>query len=340
MARLSDFDYDLPEERIAQEPLADRADARLLWLHKSTGHVQHRRFREIPDILRPGDLLVVNDTRVTALRLYGRKPTGGRVECLLLRERDSGEFEALVRPARRLGPGTVVEFEEGLAAEIRLDLGGGQRLIRFFPDERLGEKLAQAGEVPLPPYIGRKLSDPERYQTVFARQGGSAAAPTAGLHFTPEIVTELHTRGIGIARVTLDVGLDTFRPVTSDNIAEHRMHGEWCEISDEAAAKIASCRGRVIAVGTTVVRTLETFAVGSRRVESGRRRTEIFIAPGHRFQVIDGMFTNFHMPRTTMLMMIGALAGVEEVMEAYRQAVAERYRFLSFGDSMLIADPA
>lgn len=340
MARLSDFDYHLPEELIAQEPLADRADSRLLWLHKSTGEVQHRRFRDVADILHPGDLLVVNDTRVTALRLHGRKPTGGQVEFLLLRERDSGEFEALVRPARRLAPGTVVEFDEGLSAEIRLDLGDGRRLICFSPDEHLPDKLVRVGEVPLPPYIGRKLSDPERYQTVFGRRGGSAAAPTAGLHFTPDIVTELQARGVEIARVTLDVGLDTFRPVTADNIAEHRMHGEWCEVSEEAAAKIEACRGRVIAVGTTAVRTLETFAVGPHRVEPGRRNTEIFITPGYRFQVIDGMFTNFHMPRTTMLMMIGALAGVEAIMEAYRQAVAERYRFLSFGDSMLIADPA
>lgn len=339
MARLSDFDYELPEELIAQEPLADRADSRLLWLHKSTGLIEHRRFRDVPEVLAPGDLLVVNDTRVTALRLNGRKKTGGQVELLLLRERETGEFEALVRPARRLNPGSTVEFAEGLTAEIVLDLGGGQRLIRFAHDDRLADKLAEAGEVPLPPYIGRKLLDPERYQTVFARRGGSAAAPTAGLHFTTDILSQLHSRGVDVAHVTLEVGLDTFRPVTADNIAEHRMHGEWCEVSEEVAEKIESCLGRIIAVGTTAVRTLETFAVGLRKIEPGRRNTEIFITPGYRFQISDGMFTNFHMPRTTMLMMVGAMAGVGPVKEAYRQAVDRRYRFLSFGDAMLIADP-
>lgn len=335
MDRLSDYDYDLPESLIAQTPLADRAAARLLWLHRETGTVEHGHFRDVEQILQPGDLLVVNNTRVTARRIFGRKPTGGEVELLLLHELGPRCFDCLARPGRRLPVGSTIEFGEGwpLATVVAVT-DGPTRTVEFSDDPKA--LLAAAGTVPLPPYIAKPIEDPERYQTVFAQAGGSAAAPTAGLHFTDELVARLRAHSVDFAEVTLNVGIDTFRPVQVEQLDLHEMHGETCTLPIETAEKIHGCRGRIIAVGTTSVRTLETFAQGPRRVDTGTRSTSLFIRPGYRFQIIDGLFTNFHMPRTTMLMMIAAFAGHAAVFEAYRQAVEQRYRFLSFGDSMLI----
>jgi S-adenosylmethionine:tRNA ribosyltransferase-isomerase len=334
--RLSDYDYLLPEERIAQTPLPDRAASRLLHLERLTGIVHHRVFSEVVDLLNPGDLLVLNDTRVSAVRLLGHKPTGGAVEALLIREEAPGVYEALLKPGRRMRPGAKVVFEGDLAAEVLEEREEGRKTIRFEPRDDLKDRLQTFGLAPLPPYIREGLRDKERYQTVYGAHEGSAAAPTAGLHFTPEILERLRAKGIETARVTLHVGLDTFRPVQAEDPSEHPIHGETCVLSQETAAKIAESEGRIIAVGTTTVRTLETFAIDRRRVEPGERVSRLFIRPGYDFRIVDGMFTNFHMPRTTMLMMISAMAGRDRVMQAYHEALAESYRFLSFGDSMLI----
>jgi S-adenosylmethionine:tRNA ribosyltransferase-isomerase len=291
----------------------------------------HHSFGDVIGILRPGDLLVLNNTRVTARRLFGQKPTGGEVELLLLKELAPLEFEALARPGRRLQPGARVLFGQEWA-EILKNLPDGRKRVRVSSPS----VVAELGLVPLPPYIHKSLSDPERYQTVYAEAGGSAAAPTAGLHFTPSLLDELRSRGVSTAWVTLDVGLDTFRPVSAENLDEHVMHGERCTVPAETVDAVASCSGRVIAVGTTAVRTLETFARGRRELEAGSTESRLFIRPGFQFQIVDGMFTNFHMPRTTMLMMISALAGRERIMSAYEEALERGYRFLSFGDSMLI----
>lgn len=336
MDRLTDYDYHLPDELIAQEALADRAASRLLHLDKRTGEIKHRMFREVVDLLLPGDLLVLNNTRVTALRLFGNKQTGGQVEFLILNKHAEGGYIALSKPAKRLKPGTIVELEGGVLASIEEDLGEGRKRIVFPELENPDEILASIGEVPLPPYIHHKLHDAERYQTVYAEVGGSAAAPTAGLHFTSEILADLKNKGVNVAYVTLDVGLDTFRPVSVEKIEDHVMHGEQSTMPPQTAKAIMECCGRVIAVGTTAVRTIESFAVSKNSVETGVKNTNIFIRPGYSFKAVDGMFTNFHMPKTTMLMMISALAGHEGIMNAYREAVAENYRFLSFGDSMVI----
>jgi len=333
---LSDYDYELPVERIAQTPLADRSASRLLHLDRQTGHVEHRAFTEIVDLLREGDLLVMNDTRVSAIRVFGHKPTGGQVEALLLREDAPGDYEALVKPGRRLPVGARIEFEEGLAAVVAEERPDGRKLLRFESTANLKDRLDQFGRAPLPPYIHAALSDRERYQTVYGSSPGSAAAPTAGLHFTHEIFRQLAERGVGTAHVTLHVGLDTFRPIQAENPADHPIHGETCVLSQETADRIGHTRGRIIAVGTTTVRTLESLAEGHRRVRAGSMNSRLFIRPGFKFQIVDGMFTNFHMPRTTMLMMISAMAGRSQVMNAYQLALAEKYRFLSFGDSMLI----
>jgi S-adenosylmethionine:tRNA ribosyltransferase-isomerase len=333
--RLSDYDYELPESLIAQRPLDDRAASRLLWVHRDTGQIDHGHFRDVTQILRAGDLLVVNNTRVTARRIFGKKPTGGEVELLLLHGLGGFRFECLARPGRRVPVGATVEFGAGWPIATIVSVSEGPtRTVEFSSDPT--ELLRATGAVPLPPYIQHQLEDEERYQTVFAQTGGSAAAPTAGLHFTDELVLDLRSRGIDFAEVTLNVGIDTFRPVQVEQLDLHEMHGETCTLPTETAEKIHNCQGRIIAVGTTSVRTLESFAVGPRRVETGTRSTALFIRPGYRFQVIDGMFTNFHMPRTTMLMMISALAGHDHVFRAYGEAVEQRYRFLSFGDSMLI----
>lgn len=334
---LTDYDYDLPDSAIAQRPLEDRAASKLLYLHKDTGQVEHRQFRDVVDLLQPGDLLVLNNTRVTAFRLFGRKPTGAKVEVLALKQTGPATFEALVRPGKRLQPGAIIEFGQGLKAAVEGNLEEGQKLLRFESSDSLPVALDRASSTPLPPYVHEALRDPERYQTVYAKVPGSAAAPTAGLHFTPEILHQLAAKGIQIAWVTLNVGVDTFRPIQSENPAHHPIHGETCEIPKETAEAVSNCRGRVIAVGTTSVRTLESFAIGKRQLQTGNKDTRLFIRPGYEFKIIDGMFTNFHMPRTTMLMMISALAGRGAVMNAYQEALMHGYRFLSFGDSMLIA---
>jgi S-adenosylmethionine:tRNA ribosyltransferase-isomerase len=334
--RLIDYDYHLPEELIAQHPLADRASSRLLHLDKRTGDMQDRMFRDVADILQAGDLLVWNDTRVTALRLFGNKPTGGAVEALLLKETAPRRFATLLKPGKRLKPGAQIEFDGGLRASVVGELEEPVKEILFDEAPMFGEELRRHGQVPLPPYIQARLSDPERYQTVYSASGGSAAAPTAGLHFTQELIDRLRENGVQIAKITLDVSLDTFRPVSAENLDDHKMHGEYCCIPQETAQAVAECQGRIIAVGTTTARTLESFAAGRRVLEPGCKRTSIFIRPGYQWQIIDGMFTNFHMPRTTMLMMISALAGRPNIMKAYSHAVRSNYRFLSFGDSMLI----
>ena len=339
--RTDDFDYDLPPEFIAQEPVEPRDHARLLVLHRDTGRMQHARFYELGRFLRPGDLLVANQTRVIPARLWGRKvPTGGKVELLLLRAEAPDTWQALVR-GRGLVPGRRVALAAGLEAEIVADLGGPLRRVRF--NRPLDpQALAQVGQVPLPPYIHRPVRDPERYQTVYAREPGSAAAPTAGLHFTPRLLAELQQQGIGWATVTLHVGLDTFAPVKEDDPRQHRMHTEWCRVPPETAARIQATKargGRVVAVGTTAVRTLETAALHARPgavIAPWEGDTDLFILPGFRFRVVDALITNFHLPRSTLLMLVSAFAGREQVLRAYETAKAHGYRFFSFGDAMLI----
>ncbi len=333
--RLGDFLYDLPEDLIAQSPLDDRAASRLLVLDKRSGAVTHRTFRDVVEIFQKGDLLVMNDTRVTALRVFGRRPTGGRIEALLVEAKGAGKFVALMRPAKRLRQGEEAEFEGGLTASIEQDLGEGRRLVRFLQTD-YRERLKEVGLVPLPPYVHGQIKDPERYQTVYATASGSAAAPTAGLHFTKELLDQLKDKGVETATVTLDVSLDTFRPIATDDVEDHKMHGEKCRVPEATASAIAACKGRIIAVGTTTVRTLESFATARRTVSPGEQSTKLFIRPGYDFKVVDGMLTNFHLPGTTMMLLVSALAGREQVMDTYREAVVERYRFLSFGDSMLV----
>ncbi len=330
------FDYELPESLIAQEPIEPRDHSRLLVLHRDTGAIEHRHFYNLPEYLRAGDTLVLNDTRVSAWRLYGRKPTGGRVEMLLMRPLGDGRWQALVKPGRRLPEGSRVLFDEGLEALVETRLEDGTRLVRLVSDQPLEQVLARIGDVPLPPYIHKKLADPERYQTVIAQQPGSAAAPTAGLHFTPQLLDTLRAQGVQIATITLHISLDTFRPLQSEQIEEHKMHGEWYTLPPETAEIINHTTGRIVAVGTTTVRTLESAAVGKRRVQPQTAQTHLYITPGYQFQVVDALITNFHLPRTTMLVLVSAFAGRERVLHAYREAVRLGYRFLSFGDAMLI----
>lgn len=334
--KTNDLDYALPEELIAQTPLAERDASRMLHIERATGTISHRMFRDCISLLQPGDLLVANNTRVTAIRLFGKKSTGGNVEALLLRETAPGEYLCLLRPAKRLKPGSPIVFEGGLTASVVREEDGGQRVIRFDDSPGWKERLQDVSLAPLPPYIQTPLADQTRYQTVYAGPGGSSAAPTAGLHFTDSILEALVQKGVSRADVTLHVGLDTFRPIQTERVEDHTMTGEICEIPPETAEAVGKCRGRIVAVGTTTVRTLETFATGKKTVASGKTTSKLFITPGYEFQIVDGMFTNFHMPRTSMLLMISALAGANPVRSAYKQAVQERYRFLSFGDSMLI----
>lgn len=330
------FDYTLPEELIAQEPVEPRDHARLMVLHRDTQRIEHRRFYELPEYLQAGDTLVLNDTRVSAWRLHGRKPTGGRAEVFLLHPLADGRWHALVKPGRRLPEGSRVIVDDQLEVVIEGRLEGGLRLVRLLSQEPPEQVLPRVGQVPLPPYIHRQLTDPERYQTVYARQPGSAAAPTAGLHFTPALLERLKAQGVQIVTITLHVSLDTFRPLQSAQIEHHKMHGEWYTVSPEAAAAINATRGRIVAVGTTSIRTLESAAVGKRQVQAGSAETHLYITPGYEFKVVDAIITNFHMPRTTMLVLVSAFAGREFVLRAYQEAVRERYRFLSFGDAMLI----
>jgi len=332
----SDFNYHLPESSIAQTPIEPRDSSRLLVLHRDTGTLEHRIFRDLGDYLRPNDLLILNQTRVIPARIYARKPTGGRVELLLLRRRDLLRWEALVG-GKGLRLGSKIRVEGGPEAMILEFLEGAERLLFFT--EPIEPYLPKVGNVPLPPYIHEKLSDPERYQTVYARQPGSAAAPTAGLHFTPRLLDELQGKGVKTAYVTLHVGLDTFAPVTEDNPKQHKIHTEWCELPQETADAINQTKasgGRVIAVGTTSVRTLESAEVGQNGILSYSGSTSIFILPGYQFKVVDAMITNFHLPKSTLIMLVSAFAGREKILETYETAIKEGYRFYSFGDAMLI----
>lgn len=335
----SDFDYDLPQSSIAQTPVEPRHASRLLVLHRDGGELEHSRFWELDSYLRPGDLLVINRTRVIPARVYAHKPTGGRVELLLLHREDELTWEALVG-GKGLTAGKTVQVDGGLTAEIIDVLEGSRRRIRF--SQPVEPALEQVGQMPLPPYIHTALHDPSRYQTVYADQPGSAAAPTAGLHFTPELMEKLRAKGIQFAEVTLHVGLDTFAPVTEDHPDEHQIHTEWCEVTPEAAEAIRAARragGRIVAVGTTSVRTLESAAREASPEEVVRPisgPTSLFILPGYSFKAVDGMITNFHLPKSTLIMLVSAFAGREKVLETYRQAVQAGYRFYSFGDAMLI----
>ncbi|KYD33601.1 hypothetical protein B4114_2147 [Geobacillus stearothermophilus] len=336
------FDFHLPEELIAQTPLPDRAASRLMVLDKRTGAIRHETFRNIISYLNPGDCLVLNDTRVMPARLYGEKAeTGGTVEVLLLKHLDGDRWETLVKPGKRVKPGTKLTFGGGKLEAVCLDtLEHGGRVLEFSYDGLFYEVLAELGEMPLPPYIKEKLDDPERYQTVYAREIGSAAAPTAGLHFTEELLDAIREKGVHIVFITLHVGLGTFRPVQVDEVEKHDMHAEFYQMSEETAETLNRVReqgGRIIAVGTTSTRTLETIAGkhnGRFVAESGW--TDIFIYPGYEFKGIDGLVTNFHLPKSTLIMLVSALAGRENILHAYQVAVKERYRFFSFGDAMLI----
>ncbi|WP_406678729.1 tRNA preQ1(34) S-adenosylmethionine ribosyltransferase-isomerase QueA [Moorella sp. ACPs] len=340
--RLEEFDYDLPPELIAQTPVEPRDASRLLVLHREGDYLEHRHFYDLPDYLHEGDVLVLNETRVLPARLWGRRAgTGARIEVLLLTRRDRDTWEALVRPGRRVPVGTEIIFGQGeLKARATATSGGGERVLQFSYQEGPFEALLdRLGEMPLPPYIKAKPQDPGRYQTVYARVEGSAAAPTAGLHFTPRLLEQLRGQGVQIVYLLLHVGLGTFRPVKVENIEEHHMHAEYYEVTPEAAAAINAARargGRIVAVGTTVVRTLETVATEGGLIQPGSGWTDIFIYPGYRFKAVDCLITNFHLPKSTLIMLVSAFAGREKILAAYRTAVAEGYRFFSFGDAMLI----
>ncbi len=337
---VKDFYYDLPKELIAQDPIENRSDSRLLLLDKNTGEVRHSIFKNITSELRPGDCLVINNTKVIPARLLGVRPTGGAVEILLLRRREKDVWETLVRPGKKCRPGTKVTFGNGeLEVEIVDVIEDGNRLVKFTYEGIFEEVLDRLGEMPLPPYITHKLQDKNRYQTVYAKYDGSAAAPTAGLHFTKELLEEVRRMGVGIAEITLHVGLGTFRPVKETKVEDHLMHSEYYEI-DETAADIVNRTkargGRVIAVGTTSCRTLESAAADDGHLTAKSGWTDIFIYPGYRFKVLDALITNFHLPESTLIMLVSALAGREHILNAYQEAVRERYRFFSFGDAMFI----
>lgn len=339
--KTSDFYYELPQELIAQDPLEDRSASRLMHLDRKTGAVEHRHFRDIKEYLRPGDCLVINDTKVIPARLYGRKVgTDALIEILLLKRRENDVWETLVKPGKKCRPGAEISFGEGILRGRVLDVvEEGNRLIQFEYEGIFEEILDQLGEMPLPPYITHKLKDRKRYQTVYARHEGSAAAPTAGLHFTRELLEEIREMGVKIAHVTLHVGLGTFRPVKVENVTEHHMHSEFYVVEEEQAALVNEARkngGRIIAVGTTSCRTLESAADAEGILKAGSGWTDIFIYPGYRFKILDGLITNFHLPESTLIMLVSAFAGREQVLGAYREAVKERYRFFSFGDAMVI----
>ncbi len=337
----SDYDYELPEELIAQDPIKRRDDSRLLVLNRSTGETSHHRFCEVGDFLRPGDCLVLNNTKVIPARLIGEKEgSGGAVEVLLLKRLGADTWESIVRPGKKLRTGARVSFGEGvLKGEITEVKSDGNRIVRFFYEGIFEEVLDRLGEMPLPPYIRHKLSDPDRYQTVYAKIPGSAAAPTAGLHFTKELLGKLEEKGVRLSFVTLHVGLGTFRPVKEDNLLEHEMHAEYYEVNAENADIVNRTReegGRIIAVGTTSCRTLESAADEEGRLYAAHGETKLFIYPGYRFRITEGLITNFHLPESTLLMLVSAFAGREKVLDAYREAIRERYRFFSFGDAMLM----
>lgn len=341
--KTSDFYYDLPPELIAQDPLEDRSASRLMVLHRRSGRWEHRHFTDLVDYLRPGDCLVRNNTKVIPARLFGvKEDTGAAIELLLLKRREKDVWETLVKPGRKARTGARIQFGGGLLqGEITDVLEDGNRLIRFRYEGIFEEILDRLGQMPLPPYITHKLKDKNRYQTIYAKYEGSAAAPTAGLHFTEELFQKLQEKGVLVANVTLHVGLGTFRPVKVENVAEHHMHSECYQVEPEEAKKINDARaagGRIVCVGTTSCRTIESAADEKGILHAGQGDTEIFIYPGYRFKMMDVLITNFHLPESTLLMLVSALAGKEQVMAAYEEAVKERYRFFSFGDSMIILD--
>lgn len=338
---VKDYDYDLPEELIAQDPLEDRSSSRLMVLDRQTGDVEHQHFTDILEYLHPGDCLVINNTKVIPARLFGvKEDTQAKIEVLLLKRKENDIWETLVKPGKKAKPGTKLVFGDGLlTAEVVDVVEEGNRLIQFHYDGIFEEILDQLGQMPLPPYITHQLKDKNRYQTVYAKYDGSAAAPTAGLHFTKELLQKVKDMGVDIAEVTLHVGLGTFRPVKVENVLDHHMHSEFYMVSQEAADKINRAKEsghRVIAVGTTSTRTLEAAADENGRLHETSGWTEIFIYPGYQFKVIDALITNFHLPQSTLVMLVSALAGREHVLHAYEIAVKERYRFFSFGDAMLI----
>ena len=338
--KTSDFYFDLPEELIAQDPLPDRSSSRLLMLDKNSGKTKHETFKNVIDYLNPGDCLVLNNTKVIPARLIGNRETGGQVEVLLLKRHENDVWETLVKPGKKCKPGAKLVFGDGiLKAEVLETVEEGNRLIQFKYEGIFEEVLDKLGEMPLPPYITHKLQDKNRYQTVYAKYEGSAAAPTAGLHFTNELLKQIEQKGIKIAYVTLHVGLGTFRPVKVDNVLEHHMHSEYYEITKEAADTINAAKkggNKVICVGTTSCRTIESAADENGHLEPKCDNTEIFIYPGYRFKVLDELITNFHLPESTLVMLVSALAGKENVLNAYEEAIKERYRFFSFGDAMFI----
>ena len=338
--RKSDFYFDLPEELIAQTPLERRDSSRLLHLDKTTGELEHRHFYDLLDYLREGDCMVFNDSRVLPARLIGARPTGGSVELVLLRDLGEGRWECLSRPGRKTKPGTEILFGNGeLKATVESVAEGGNRIVRFDYEGIFLEVLERLGKMPLPPYIKEELQDNERYQTVYSREIGSAAAPTAGLHFTKELMEKIAAKGVKLCYVTLHVGLGTFRPVKAEEIEDHEMHSEFCIIPEETARIVSETKkkgGRVIAVGTTSCRTLESFAREDGSLPAASGWTNIFIYPGYTFKCVDALVTNFHLPESTLIMLVSALAGREHVLHAYEEAVKERYRFFSFGDAMFI----
>lgn len=341
--RVSEFNYNLPEELIAQDPLEKRSNSRLMVLDKNTGEIEHRHFYDIKEFLKPGDCLVINNTRVIPARLYGaRVGTGGKVEILLLKRISDTQWECLVKPGKKARPGMEISFGDGLLMGKIIDIiDEGNRIIEFSYEGIFEEILDKLGEMPLPPYITHKLQDRDRYQTVYAKYDGSAAAPTAGLHFTPELLEEIKAMGVRIAEVTLHVGLGTFRPVKEDEVLDHHMHSEFYQLTQEACDIINDTKakgGRVISVGTTSTRTLESAAEPGKPLTPKSGWTQIFIYPGYEFKVIDGLITNFHLPQSTLIMLVSALAGREHVLSAYEVAVQEKYRFFSFGDAMFITD--
>lgn len=339
--KTSDFYYDLPEELIAQEPLANRDESRLMVLDKNSGEIEHKHFFDIVDYINEGDCLILNDTRVLPARLYGvKEDTGGAIEFLLLNKHTLDTWEVILKPGRRAKPGARFVFGDGkLRAEILDVINDGNRLVRFEYEGVFENVLDELGEMPLPPYITKKLEDKNRYQTVYAKHNGSAAAPTAGLHFTPELLERIKAKGVKLGYVTLHVGLGTFRPVKADEVTDHKMHSEYYVLPQETADLINETKangGRVISVGTTATRTLETAGLDGLPLSAKSGWTDIFIYPGKRFNVIDGLITNFHLPESTLIMLVSALAGRENVLNAYETAVEERYRFFSFGDAMYI----
>ena len=338
---VKDFYFDLPEELIAQDPLEDRSASRLLVLNKETGEMEHKHFRDILSYLNPGDCLVINDTKVIPARLFGVKEgTDAKIEILLLKRRENDIWETLVKPGKKAKPGTVIYFGDGLLKGTVLDVvDEGNRLIQFSYEGIFEEILDRLGQMPLPPYIKHQLKDKNRYQTVYAKHEGSAAAPTAGLHFTEELLAQIEEMGVKIAHVTLHVGLGTFRPVKVDDILDHHMHSEFYIVEEEEAKKINDTKrdgGRVICVGTTSCRTLESATGDDGILKAGSGWTEIFIYPGYQFKILDALITNFHLPESTLVMLVSALAGREHILNAYQEAVNQRYRFFSFGDAMFI----